>query len=161
MKLSKILTALAFVFGLAGCKSSPKEPTPEPEPEVVYTAESVAEEYNANLVEAGYSFLQVEWDEDYEEYGLAVSFGESSDESEENLGSAAYTLAMFLPEYMSEGLSIYGNPESEGYYDLFGDGSCYYYAGFATEDESVEAVVISYIYSSLLIAQISIYDVAE
>lgn len=140
--------------------SSSSEPTSstsssEPEEQVEYTAEKVCEDFNANLAAYG---LAASWNEQYQEYGLAVNFGESDDESESNLGTGAHTLASFLPEYMIEEFEVYGDPTSEDYYDLFGDQSYYFYMSFVSPDELCESVVISYVYSGLLIAQISIAD---
>ena len=174
-----LLLPLAFSMSLAGCKESKKssetsEPTSSEvvpsssegestseEPVVEYTAAKVCEDFNANLTAAGYGSLAAEWDETYEEYSTGASFGASEDESEENLSDAAGTLASFLPEYMSLGFAVYGDPTSEDYYDLFEDGSIYFYASFVSPDESVEAAVISYVYSGYLCAQIGIYDVAK
>ena len=128
------------------------------EPEIEYTAEKICEDFNANLASAGYGSIQATWDDTYQEFSTAVNFGASSDESENNLGSGCYTLASFLPEYMALSFEVYGDPTSEDYYDLFGDASYYYYMGFDSPDGLSSVVVISYIYSDLLIAQISIYN---
>lgn len=128
------------------------------EPEISYDAAKVTEDFNANLAEASIPFA-AEWNEDYQEYGLAVNFGESTDESEKNLGSAALTLASFLPEYMVNDFAVYGDPNAEDYYDLFGDKSYYYYVSFVSPDGLSTVAVISYIYNGLLVAQISIANV--
>lgn len=63
---------------------------------------------------------------------------------------------------MVQGVEVYGDPTAEDYYDLFGDGSIYFYLEFDSPDELSYASVISYIYNAKLIAQISIADsVAE
>ena len=62
---------------------------------------------------------------------------------------------------MGLNFEVYGDPTAEDYYDLFQDGSIYYYMSFSSSDELSEAAVISYIYNGLLVAQISIADVAK
>lgn len=161
------LTA-TLMMGCATKKSSSQsedapassESSSEPEPVVEYTPEKVAADMNANLTAEGYTF-QLTYDADYAEWSLAVNFGESTDESEENLKSGADTLASFLPDYCTAAGAIYGDPTAEGYIDIFSDNSIYYYAGFAVPDEKSDIAVISYIYNSLLIAQVSISAPAE
>lgn len=184
MKRLQCLLASMIIMslGLTGCKKSepvnpgtsdtasetePVEETTEPETteetteeEVVYSAEKVAEDFNAALAEMGYSFSAT-WDEEYQEYSLGVNFGESEDTSEQNLKDGAYTLASFLPEYMVKALEIYGDPEAEDYIDIFGVGIAYYYIAFDTPDQLASAEVVSYVYNGVLVAQISISDSAE
>lgn len=178
MKKSRLLIALlASACMMFGCKakespspaaassssvsevvpSSSEIPSTSEEEVVSHTAESVTAAFNAALAGEGYSFA-AEYDEEHGEYALAVNFGESSDESEESLSGAASALASFLPEYMSNTAAVYGDPTAEGYHDLFGDSSYYFFAGFESEDSAVVAEVISYVYNGLLIAQIGIYD---
>ena len=161
-KLGLIATLAMLACSIVGCGQKTQAPSePEPvEPEIVYTAESVAADMNANFAAAGYS-LTVDFDEDYNEYGLAVSFGAAEDESEETLYAAAYTLASFLPDYLELAMQFYDDPASEDFYDVFGVGIATYVIAAITPDESVEADVISYNYGGTLIAQVSIYDLGE
>jgi hypothetical protein len=61
---------------------------------------------------------------------------------------------------MENSYYVYGDPASEDYYDLFGDGSIYCYAEFTSPDEVSYAAIVSYIYSGYLCAQVSIADIA-
>ena len=119
-----------------------------------YTAAKVAEDMNANLAAAGYTFT-VKLNAAGTAYSLAVNFGSSADESEANLKSANSTLASFLPSYMTKVTAFYDDPANGGY-DIFSDGTVTYYAQYKSPDSAVTATVISYINQGLLIAQISI-----
>lgn len=123
-----------------------------------YSAEKVAADINATLESAGYSF-RVTWDEQYQEYGLGVNTGSSTDESQESLSQGASILASFLPEYATLVTSVYGDPTAEGYVDIFGDGSIYFRAIFATPDYAVKMDIVAYIYNGLRIAQLSVVDI--
>ena len=118
------------------------------------TAESVVAAANENLSAYG---ISIEWDEDYQEYDLAVNFGASDDSSEDNLKSAAYTLASFFPEELGLSFEAYCDPANGGY-DVFGVGIPTYYMAFATRGGVVEATVIGYCYGGKLLAQLSIVD---
>ncbi len=125
---------------------------------VSYSAESVAADMNGILEAAGYSF-KVTYDETYKEWGLAVNTGSSTDESQESLSQGASILASFLPDYATLVTSVYGDPTAEGYVDIFGDGSIYFRAIFATPDYAVKMDIIAYVYNGLRIAQLSIADI--
>ena len=127
---------------------------------VSYSAEKVAADMNATFEGAGYSF-KLTYDETYKEYGLAVNTGATTDESQESLSQGASILASFLPSYAVSVASVYGDPTAEGYVDIFGDGSIYFRAIFATPDYSVKMDIVAYVYNSARIAQISIVDMAE
>ncbi len=120
-----------------------------------YYADQVADDFNANLAAEGYD-LAAEWDSDYNEFYLGYRFGASTDESEANLKTAAYTLASFLPEYMALYYEVYGDPEAEGYIDIYNDNSYYYAMIFVSPDSQVSAQVISYVYNNYLVGTISI-----
>ena len=125
----------------------------------VFDADHVARDFNATLAKAGIS-LSATWDATYEEYSLGVSFGASTDESSSNLGSGALTLGSYLGSYMEKKSQVYGDPTAQGYYDMFGDQSYYFYVLYVSKDGSSKASVVSYIYGGELVAQISIWDVA-
>lgn len=186
MKATKsllVLMALAFGLCLAGCKTNkggsssssepstvepetpsepdtPSEPSEPEEPVVQYTAEKTAEDFNAALAAKGYTFSAT-WDEEYQEYWLGVNFGESTDDSTENLSGAAYALASFLPEYQVKSVEFYDDPTSEEFHNVLGANIACYYISFTSEDELSSATITSYIYNSKLNAQISIVDNAE
>ena len=82
-------------------------------------------------------------------------------ETEANLGGAAQTLASFLPDYLNLDVAVYGDPTDPDYYDLFEDGSYYYYIGCSTPDEGVEVAVISYVDNGELGAQMEVYEAEE
>ena len=119
-----------------------------------YTAAKVAEDMNANIAAAGYSF-QAKLNAAGTAYTLAVNFGSSTDESEASLKGAVNTLASFLPSYMTLVTAFYDDPANGGY-DIFGDGTVTYYAQYKTPDGSVTATLIGYLYSGLKVAQITI-----
>ena len=162
MRNLKKLFAPFMLLGLLFTSCGKTTPTPEPEPPVVtYTAESVASDFNKNIVDAGLGeYIDPAALDQYGEYSTFAVIDESTDESEASLGQAAAILASFLPEYMEASEAVYGDPTAEGYIDLFGDGSYYYYLETVTPDESVYAAVVSYVYSSYLVAQIAIGDIA-
>lgn len=122
-----------------------------------YTAEEVADYINDGLAEAGVS-LEVVYDDQRAAWTLAAGVGSASDETEETLWSAVEIIASYFPDYLLfvEEESVYGDPTAEGYYDLFGDQSYYYFAYFSTEDNSVTATVISYVINGTLAFQLSI-----
>ena len=81
----------------------------------VYNAAKVSADINANLSAQG---VALTWDDENQEYGLAVGLGSSTDESEANLLSACNTLASFLPDYLVAGSSFYGDPTAADYEDI-------------------------------------------
>jgi len=160
MKKSSLLVALSLMFCLT-LSSCTNQPAPV-EPEVVYNAEKVATDFNAIVVEEGYGeYISPATFDEYDEYSTFAIIDESEDESEESLGTAAATLASFLPEYMELSESVYGDPADSEYIDIFKDGSYYYYMEFLSPKEVAYAVVISYVYSGYLVAQIGIGDIVE
>ena len=125
----------------------------------VFDADHVARDVNAAFAAKGYSF-GVTWDDDEQEYGIALNFGASSDDSASNLYSAAATLAGFLPSYMESEYSFYDDPTADDFIDIFGVGIATYYMSFTSKDGTSEAVIIGYVYGGVLRAQISIYNAA-
>ena len=158
MKITKLfgLLAATISLGLASCNT----PTPAPQPS--YTAAVVAEDFNANVTDAGLGeYIDPAALDDHNEYSTFAVIDQSDDESEASLQRAAAILASFLPEYMTAGESVYGDPTAENYFDIFGDQSYYYYMDFASPDDLSYAVILSYVYSGYLCAQISIADAAN
>ncbi len=121
----------------------------------VYNAAKVSADINSNLSAQGVSLT---WDDENQEYGLAVGLGSSTDESESNLSAACNTLASFLPDYLVAGSSFYGDPTAADYEDIFGDGSIYYYMDFDSPDQKSYVTIVSYVYNGTLAAQMSVAD---
>lgn len=101
----------------------------------------------------------IEYDAKYDLYGGAIILDESTDESEDNLGSAvAFILGDYTPDYLEVYAAFYDHPSSEDYIDWWGDGSITYIVGLCTPDEAVDVYVTSYIIEGLLVVQIDIYE---
>ena len=142
-------TILASML-LAGCFGAKKE-----------TAQSVAEAYNAAMAEDGYSF-EMEYDEDYDEWWIALSFGAPEDGSEEEMASAAYALAAYLPEVMGDPTEeVYGDPTDPDYVPVFSSlpDTPYYFMRYTSKNETVKGVCVSYITQDLLVCQVEVWDV--
>ena len=120
-----------------------------------YPLDRVVQDINTALADYG---MALEWNSQYQEYGIGVSFGSSTDESESNLSGGASQLASLLPSYMSCSVAVYGDPTDPEYYDLFDDGSYYFYAQFVTPDEGVAAAIVTYIYDSALCGELAVYE---
>lgn len=120
-----------------------------------YPLDRVVQDINSALADYG---MSLEWSSQYQEYGIGVSFGSSTDESESNLSGGASQLAGLLPSYMSCSVAVYGDPTDPEYYDLFDDGSYYFYAQFVTPDEGVAAAIVTYIYDSELCGELAVYE---
>ena len=120
-----------------------------------YPLDRVVQDINTAL--ADYD-MALEWSSQQEAYGIGVSFESSTDESEANLSGGASQLASLLPNYMSGTVAVYGDPTQPDYYDLFEDGSYYFYAQFVTPDEGVAAAIVTYIYNSELCGELAVYE---
>ena len=132
---------------------TPEEPTEPEEPEVVYTAEDIATEFNAGISAYGLSAEFYDIEGVFTGYYLGVSFGESEDDSEENLGGGVYTLASFLPDYLVvfDEEYVAATEEAGAEYDLV----------LVTENFSAAVELYGYLDEGLLISEIYIYDIAE
>lgn len=120
-----------------------------------YPLDRVVQDINSSLSPYG---MSLEYNSQYNEWGIGVSFGSSTDESESNLSGGASQLASLLPSYMSNTVAVYGDPTDPEYYDLFDDGSYYYYAQFVTPDEGVAVAIVTYIESSELCGEMAVYE---
>ena len=151
---------------IAGCGKKAESSAPASSSEapsssseaVVYTAEKVAADMNANFAAAGYS-LELEYDEDHEEWGIAIKTGTGEEADEATLKNSADILASYLPSYMVAGETLYDDPASEDFIDIFGIGIATFNELFDSPDEAVAAQVIGYSYNGNELAQISIWDV--
>ena len=122
------------------------------EPAVVYTAELIASAFNEAISAYGLSASYYDIEGVFTGWYLGVYFSTSEDDSEDNLGSAAYTLASFLPDSML----LY----DEGYDEATSEKAAQYSMVFVTEDFSVASEVYGFLDSGYLSAEIYIYDVA-
>ena len=179
-KMSKLLIGLSLLFtlGLVGCQSSqpqqpsdpevvepsdPEEPTEpsepgEPEdpqePEIqAHSAEEVAGIFNEGISLYGLSASYYDIEGVYTGWYLGVSFGADTDDSEENLGSAVYTLAQFLPEFLE--LS------DEGYDEATAEKPAQYSMFLVTEALDVAVEIYGFLEDGLCCAEIYIYDIVE
>lgn len=101
--------------------------------------------------------VSVSYDSTYNTWGGAWGVGSAADETEETLSSGAEFLAeAAIPDGFTLAFSVYGDPTSEGYYDLFGDESYYYYMLFSDASGDVNITIISYVDSQTLVASITI-----
>ena len=119
--------------------------------DVVHTAAQIASDINANLAADGYDLELTYYNEtEFTGYYLGISLEESTDDSEENLSTAAYTLASYLPEYISMTFS--------GYFEEDGDDPAEYDMYFENEDGSVCIDIFGYLEDGDLCAEIQVYD---
>lgn len=120
-----------------------------------YTQDQVAGDFNKKL-QADYPSLGMSKDSSGT-WGLHVTLGSSTDESEANLKSACEVLAAYLPDYMEINVSMYEDPTKPGYVDLFGDQSIFYVMIYNTPDGAVDAQIISYIDNGVLHVEIALF----
>lgn len=152
MKLTRFIPVLAAAMLLGSCGGSN-----------VKTAKKVAGDISAKLTETAGKEMALEYDADQDAWGIALNLGTATDETEATLKPVVLFLENFLPEYVEIKEEVYGDPTAEGYYDLFGDQSYYYFAGGETKDGAVQVELVSYAYpvsetSNALVGQIMVYD---
>lgn len=117
----------------------------------MYDAEMVAAAFNEAISPYGLSATYYEL-ETFTGWWLGAYFSESTDDSETNLQSAAYTLASFLPDYILLYTEEYvaATAESDAEYDMM----------MVSSDFSVGIEIYGYLDSGYLSAEIYIYDIA-
>ena len=151
MKLTRFIPVLAATMLLGSCGGK-----------TLKTAEKVAAEISANLTAAAGQEMALTYDEDYDEWGIALNLGAAADETEATLKPAVSFLESFLPEYVEVKEEVYGDPAAEGYVDIFGDASYYFLAAGETKDGAVQVQIVSYAYpvngSNALIGQMSVFN---
>lgn len=113
-----------------------------------------------NFEDMGYPFGP-EWNDTYERYELALSFGESTDDSEDNLKGAAYALYSYIPTetydfgvYMDQ----YNDPSTGGT-DVFGNGINSYVIVLLEETYMFAVEIVAYVYGGVLYCQMIAYSV--
>jgi hypothetical protein len=119
---------------------------------VDYTAEEIATIFNNGLSPYGLAAEYYDIEDVFTGWYLGVSFGESDDDSEENLGSAVYTLAQFLPE----DLDVY----YEGYTpaEELEETPANYTLVLVSSGFSSAVEIYGYLDEGLLVSEIYIYD---
>lgn len=152
MKLTRFIPVLAATMLLGSCGGK-----------TLKTAEKVAGDISANITEAAGQELALEYDEEQDAWGIALNVGTATDETEATLKPAVLFLEEFLPDYVEIKEEVYGDPTAEGYVDIFGDQSYYFYAGGETKDGAVQVEIVSYAYpvsatSNALVGQIMVYN---
>ena len=153
----KRILSLAFIslLSLVGCNKQPAKPV---EPEVVYTAESVAADISSELASYGISALS--YDEDSDSYGKTLNFSEdgvdySNTQAEEDvLYPVVATLASLMPDYLELVGAKYFTSEEDFWEDESGD--TVYYALYSVSEVCVD--LIGYCYLGYLLGQIAVYE---
>ena len=119
--------------------------------------EDVCSEFNAALAADGIE-IEAEWDDDRESYFVGISFqGTNTDTSEAKLKSAAEQIAQYLPKDLVLTVSLYGDPNSASYQQLFSVKLYYYALVYKSADKAVTVQVIAYTYQGELGALVDIY----
>ena len=149
MKLTRFIPVLAATMLLGSCGGK-----------TLKTAEKVAADISANLTKAAGKETNLTYDEEYDEWGIALGLATAEDETEATLKSGVTFLENFLPDYVEVKNEWYGDPTAEGYVDMFGDQSYYYFAGGETKDGAVQVRLFSWVNTTnnVLVGQFSVFN---
>lgn len=124
-----------------------------------YTIETLVAAINASFAPAIGGGDLLELDEDNGMYKGGLNFGPNQ-ATGEILLSAVQTVLGFLPmDNLNIAIAVDGsNPTAEGWEDLFGDGTPYFFAELTTLDETIIIDVYSYPYNGNICCNVEVYE---